>query len=176
MLMTPTISMAEQEREPAGSGTRFHLNLPLRLAILTAIAVLVYVLGTSFFSAARMEPLFYPYFRSLLHVTDSGQLFFYLSIVRWTAHFMEYFVLCLVLVWFVGLRPFTAMVICVALGAADEGHQYFIPDRTCSLLDLKYDWAGALTAFLLSVAAIRLRQAPRLKTNAAPEQQSRASV
>jgi VanZ family protein len=176
MLMTPTIGTAEQQRGPAGGTLKFHLGWPVRLAILTAVAIFVYVLGTSYFSAARMEPLFYPYFRSLLHVTDSGQLFFYLSIVRWAAHFMEYFVLCLVLVWFVGLRPVTAMVICIALGAADEGHQYFIPDRTCSLLDLKYDWAGALTAFLLSLAAIRLRRAPRLKTNAAPDQPSQASA
>ncbi|GEM_PF-3025799 len=172
--MTASIGAAEPQR--AGSAAKFHLSWVVRLAVLTAVAVLVYVLGTSFFSAARMEPIFYPYFRSLLHVSDSGQLFFYLSIVRWTAHFMEYLVLCLVLVWLVGLRPFTAMVICLALGAADEGHQYFIPDRTCSLLDLKYDWAGALSAFLLSAAAIRLRRTLRPKTAAAPEQQTATSA
>jgi VanZ family protein len=168
--------MAEQQPQPVPSAAPFRFDWRLKLAILTAVAALVYFLGTSLFSAARMEPLFYPYFRSLFHVSDSGQLFFYLSIVRWTAHFMEYFALCLLLVWIVGLRPFTAMVITVLLAAADEGHQYFLPDRTCSLLDLKYDWAGALIAFLLSLAVTRLRRAARVQMAAAPGQQSEISA
>jgi len=49
----------------------------------------------------------------------------------------------------------------VLLAAADEGHQYFIPDRSCSLLDLALDWAGAVTAFILVAAARRLRSRSR---------------
>ncbi len=112
----------------------------------------VYWLGTALFSAARMEPLFYPYFQSLLHAGTANELFWDLSIVRWSAHFLEYLVLCFLLARIVGLRPWLALLISVLAAAADEGHQYFIPARTCSLRDLGYDSAGAVTMFVLLTA------------------------
>jgi VanZ family protein len=134
------------------------LSWQVRLCVMIAVGALVYWLGTSWFSAKRMEPLFYPYFRSLLHAQTPVELFHYLSIVRWTAHFMEYFVLFLLLAWLVGLRPLTALILCTVLALADEGHQYFLPDRTCSPLDIKLDVAGAFTAFVLTLIVRRLRR------------------
>jgi VanZ family protein len=162
--------------QPNASAATVRSKWPLRLLIMFVVLALIYALGTSKFSAARMEPLFYPYFRSLLHISDSNQLFYYLSIVRWTAHSLEYFALFALLSWVIGLRPFTALAVTLLLAAADEGHQYFLPDRTCSLTDLKFDAAGAAAAFLLSLAVVRFRAAPRLKADPAPRENDRASA
>jgi VanZ family protein len=149
---------------------------PLRLLLVIVVGAVVYWLGTSLFSAARMEPLFYPIFRSVFHVNDAGRLFYYLSIVRWTAHFFEYFVLFVLLAWIVGLRPVTALILCVALAAADEGHQYFLPDRTCSFWDLKLDAAGAFTAFVLTLIARRTRRAAPHPAKSVSEETRQASA
>ncbi len=161
--------MAGTSNSAAGAA-RIRFGWPLRLGLFGAIVAIVYWLGTSLFSAARMEPLFYPLFRSWLHVTGDDQLFYYLSLVRWTAHFFQYFGLFLLLFWVLGLRPLTALILCVLLAVADEGHQYFLPDRSCSLLDIKLDAAGAATAFVLVVAARRIRVAPQLPTGPVSEQ------
>ncbi len=152
------------------------LGWPARLCLFTALMAMVYWLGTSLFSAARMEPLVYPLFRSLLHANRPDQLFYYLSLVRWSAHFGEYFVLFMLLVWVLGMRPLTALILCVLLGAADEGHQYFLPDRTCSLTDLKFDAAGAATAFILVAGARRFGAAPHPQTDPVSEQTGPASA
>ena len=152
------------------------LTGPLRLCLFVAIVALIYWLGTSLFSAARMEPLFYPLFRSLFHANGDAQLFYDLSLVRWAAHFGEYFVLFLLLVWVLGVRPWVALIVCVMLGAADEGHQYFLPDRSCSLWDLKLDAAGAVTAFILIAGARRLRAKPEPQAASVPEPTGPASA
>ncbi|MGH7782066.1 MAG: VanZ family protein [Candidatus Binataceae bacterium] len=136
---------------------------PSRLCLFIAVVAIVYWLGTSLFSAARMEPLFYPLFRSVFHADTDGQLFQYLSFVRWSAHYAEYFILFLALVWLVGLRPLTALTVCLLLAVADEGHQYFLPDRTFSLHDIKLDAAGAITAFILIFLGRRgIRRRPQI--------------
>jgi len=91
------------------------------------------------------------------------QLLVYDSFIRWSAHYLEYFVLLLFLVWALPLRPLTALIIAVTLAAADEGHQYFLPDRTCSLFDIEVDAAGAATAFILMITIRFLRGPSRLR-------------
>jgi len=166
----------EESREPTERTGSMRLSWPLRLCLLTAVVAVIYLLGTSLFSAARMKPLFYPYFRSLFHISAEGQLFYYLSIVRWTAHYVEYFVLLLFLVWLVGLRPITALLLCLLLALADEGHQYFLPDRSFTLLDLEIDAAGAATAFVLTIATRRLRATAHPETKALPDRTGPASA
>lgn len=134
------------------------VNWLTRVAALAALLGIVYLLGTSLFSAARMERLLYPLLGSWFHITDSAEQFHYLVALRLTAHYLEFFVLSLALVWIVGLRPFAAVIVSLLLAAADEGHQYLLPDRTFALRDLRYDAAGVLTAFVLAVAIRRLRR------------------
>jgi VanZ family protein len=150
------------------------LSYPSRVCLFAVLIAAVYFLGTSLFSAARMKPTFYPIFTSLLHVNGQRELFYYLSIVRWTAHYLEYFGLFMLLVWLLGMRPLAALLLCLLVAAADEGHQYFLPDRTCSLRDLGYDSAGAASAFLITLAASRLRAAPRSEAGVLPERTGRA--
>jgi VanZ family protein len=171
-----TLTVVQNGGEPGPRKGLATLSWPVRLCVMIAVGALVYWLGTSWFSAARMEPLFYPYFRSLLHAQTPRELFYYLSLVRWTAHFMEYFVLFLLLAQLVGLRPLTALIVCTVLALADEGHQYFLPDRTCSLLDIKFDVAGAFTAFVLTLIVRRLRRAATLPPKPVSEATQGASA
>lgn len=152
------------------------LNWPLRFGLFIAAMATVYCLGTSLFSAARMEPLFYPFFRSAFHTSDPGQLFHYLSVIRWTAHFMEYFVLFLLLAWLLGMRPAIALVICLLIALGDEGHQYFLPDRTFSTFDLRMDASGAFSALVLTTAIRRLRAARAPQAAVLPEETGPASI
>jgi VanZ family protein len=123
------------------------------MALFIVALASIYFLGGSLFSAARMTLLFYPLMRLVFHVTDRNQLYYWLTVVRYAAHYMEYFVLFLVLTWLVRLRPLTALILCLILAVADEGHQYFLPDRTCSPRDIAWDSAGALTAYFLTIIA-----------------------
>ncbi len=148
----------------ANAAGQIQLVWPFRLCVLAAIIAADYFAGTSLFSSSRMEPLFYPIFRSLFHISEASQLYDYLSALRHAVHSLEYFVLFLLAVWLVGLRPLPALLFCVLLAVADEGHQYFLPDRTCSLRDLNFDTVGAATAWVLTIAARRLRSAPHLQT------------
>lgn len=131
----------------------------IRLLLSIAAISTIYFLGTSFFSAARMRLLIDPVLGAIVRGDSGTQLLFFDNFIRWTAHYLEYFVVFLFLVWALRSRPLTALVIAVALAVADEGHQYFLPDRTCSLLDIKVDAAGAATAFILMITIRFLRGA-----------------
>jgi len=134
----------------------------LRPLLLIAVISSIYFLGTSLFSAARMRLLIDPSVSAAFHPDSGSQLLHYDYLIRWTAHYLQYFVVFLLLLWALRLRPLTALILTVALAAADEGHQYFIPDRTCSLFDLTVDAAGAATACILASGLRLLRGAPRL--------------
>ncbi|HEY2105835.1 MAG TPA: VanZ family protein [Candidatus Binataceae bacterium] len=162
--------------EAAGHSNAIRLGRPQRLCLFVAVVALMYWLGTSLFSAARMQPLFYPILRSWFHVSAAGQLFYYLSLVRWTAHYLQYFGLLVFLVWILGLRPLTALLLCLLIALADEGHQYFLRDRSFSLFDLKLDAAGAATAFILTIVTRRMRAAAHPESQALPERTGPASA
>jgi VanZ family protein len=152
------------------------MSWQLRMVLFVAALAVIYFLGTSLFSAARMGRLFYPMMKSVFHVSEPHQLFHYLTVVRLTAHYLEYFLLFLLLAWLVGLRPLTALILCLILAGADEGHQYFLPDRTCSPRDLGFDTAGALTAFILTITARRILATPRPDAKLASEPAKQASA
>ncbi len=132
------------------------------------IVAAVYFAGGSRFSTFRTQPLFDPIFASLFHTQDPDRLYVYFANLRYTVHFLEYFVMYLLAARLLGLRPRSALLLCIILAAADEGHQYFLPDRSCSSRDFSLDIAGAATALLTSAALSRrsrLEPAPaRAKT------------
>lgn len=92
------------------------------------------------------------------------------KIVRKAAHFGEYMILA-ALAWIAlyctcpfvreqerGRAGYTAVLIFTALYAAsDEIHQYFVPGRHGSGLDVALDTAGGAAACLLIIAIRRLR-------------------
>ena len=78
-------------------------------------------------------------------------------IVRKTAHFMEYFILGILL--FLNLRLYNldnkliiGIIFCFIYAVSDEVHQIFIDGRTPKLLDIFIDTLGAsLSLFILSL-------------------------
>jgi VanZ family protein len=148
-----------------------------RLLIVLAALALIYFLGTSPFSNRNSAALIRWTMEHLFHRNPNGQIFFLNNCLRWGAHYLEYFVLFLMLaVWPLRLRPLTALIITVAVGAADEGHQYFIPDRRCSLVDFEIDSFGAATAFFLTLALRRVRGAARVRVNPGSEETEKTSA
>jgi len=82
-------------------------------------------------------------------------------VLRKTAHFCEYGLLCLLL--YFPLSAYTkwprsgllAWLFAVLYAASDEFHQLFIPKRVGNLMDVGIDGLGALAAFGL-IALLRL--------------------
>ena len=147
------------------------------MLIFIAALTLIYFLGTSPFSNRNSAALIRWTMEHLFHRSPNGQIFFLNNLLRWSAHYLEFLVLFLMLaVWPLRLRPLTALIITVAVGAADEGHQYFIPDRSCSLRDFELDSAGGATAFILTLALRRVRGAPRVPAHPASEDTKKASA
>jgi len=68
--------------------------------------------------------------------------------VRKTAHALEYFGLCLLLNFALGVtllkfKPFTSFAVTVIYAATDEIHQLFVEGRACMLSDVLIDSCGA---------------------------------
>lgn len=76
-------------------------------------------------------------------------------VVRKSAHFLEYFVLGLLLQFV--LSTFKNLgykkIFCIAFGVlyaiSDEVHQYFVPGRACRLTDVLIDTAGVIVSVAL---------------------------
>ena len=71
----------------------------------------------------------------------------YSTLVRKTAHFVEYFLLgvivSIILVLLKVKEPIIAIFICFLYAVTDEIHQLFVEGRTCRLLDVIIDTLGA---------------------------------
>ncbi len=82
--------------------------------------------------------------------------------VREAAHFIEYAILFVLV--YAALKAFTdskriavyaGLVICFLYGCSDEIHQLFVPGRTCQLVDIVIDTAGAAAAAVVHLIFIR---------------------
>ena len=73
--------------------------------------------------------------------------------VRKLAHFTEYFILGVLVIFTVreyGIKNFfVPLVICILYACSDEIHQLFIKERTASVFDAIIDSCGSLTSILL---------------------------
>lgn len=99
---------------------------------------------------------------------------FYLSSRAWNGvpqiphidkvvHFCLYAGLAFLCAWSLGvtdrgarLQPaFIAFAITTTYGASDEIHQYFVPARSCDVMDLTADAAGAVVGVLIAILISR---------------------
>ena len=115
------------------------------------------------FSARSTHNYIDPVLRFLFgDLTPEGFRFWH-AVVRKTAHFVEYFVLAVLLVRALATPrlPVPATTVLLAIGmcamyaSADELHQYFVPSRGGSALDVALDTFGAATGALLFAATRR---------------------
>ena len=76
-------------------------------------------------------------------------------IIRKTAHFSEYFILCIlfyrVIIMYVSIRTTRVISIIATFiyALSDEVHQFFVPGRTCAFRDVLIDTIGGVTSILV---------------------------
>jgi VanZ family protein len=122
-----------------------------------AWGAIIFTLSTSAFSAANTARTIDPILRWLLPGMTAASIEVAHTLIRKSAHFMEYGVLFWLLVRGpMADRPYTALMLCVAYALLDEGHQTFVPGRSASLYDVALDSTGALFSHYLTTAIAEL--------------------
>lgn len=84
----------------------------------------------------------------------SEYLFIIAFVVRKLAHFSEYFILAFLTYNFikdfnVKYKVFIILIFCLVYASLDEVHQYFVPGRVMSIIDILIDFLGSLTAMYI---------------------------
>lgn len=116
-------------------------------------SVLLFVLSTSFFSAANTSRFIEPVLRLMLPAAGAGTIALLHGLIRKAAHFTNYAVLFWLLIRGpMAGRPYTALAMCIAYAMLDEGHQVLVPGRTASPYDIALDSSGALFGRFLNAA------------------------
>lgn len=99
---------------------------------------------------------------------DSEENWGMMVLLRKAAHFIEYFILTLLLI---NARLYRSdhvnaikmsMIIAVMYAFFDEAHQLLIPGRTGNVVDVMIDSSGVMVAAIIAVIILRLR---KVKTN-----------
>jgi VanZ family protein len=115
----------------------------------------IFTLSTSAFTATNTARIIDPILLWLISSLSGPSLGVAHALVRKSAHFTEYGILCWLLIRGpMAERPFLALMLCVAYALLDEGHQVLVPGRTASLYDVALDSTGAAFGGFLR-AAIR---------------------
>ncbi len=130
-----------------------------------AWAALIWVFSTASFSASSTSRFILPLLHWLLPQASPETLAMLHGVIRKSAHFIEYFILSLLLLRGVrGQRGgwklawgLAAVFIAACYAVLDELHQAFVPERTGSPLDSLLDTYGAAAAQLLAWAYALLR-------------------
>jgi VanZ family protein len=114
-------------------------------------AAVISGLSTDTFSAEHTSIVIVPILRWLFPHANAAMIETMHTLVRKSAHFTEYFVFSILLVW--GLRgpergwklrwAIWAILIAAGYAAFDEFHQSFVPSRTASPWDALLDTVGA---------------------------------
>jgi VanZ family protein len=127
-------------------------------AVVAAWMLFISVMSSDPFSAANTHRYIDPVLRYFFpDLTPSGFVFAH-SIIRKTAHFVEFFVLGGLSYW-ASRRSrsprwryrwaLQALAVSTGFALIDEAHQHFVASRTGSLVDSAIDVAGAAAALLL---------------------------
>ena len=117
----------------------------------------LFVLSTTFFSAANTSRIIEPILRFFFPMAASTTIGTMHGMVRKAAHFTNYGILFWLLIRgpMTG-RPYAALGFCVLYALLDEGHQIFVPGRTASLYDVAIDSSGALFSRFLNAAVAEI--------------------
>ncbi len=127
-------------------------------------AAVIWLFSTQAFTAEATAGFLLPFLRKLFPHASHETLWFMHSLIRKSAHFVEYFIFGLLVLRAIrGERRgwvlrwgLAALMIAAAYAALDEFHQSFVPGRTASPWDSLLDTTGALAAqFLAWLHALR---------------------
>jgi len=129
-------------------------------------AAIISIMSTDAFSAQHTASFFEPILRWFKPDLTAHQFLVIHHYIRKSAHFVEYFIFCLLL--YRGIRGFrmgwrwswglTALFIAFAYSALDEIHQAFVASRQASPYDSLIDSIGAFVAFTILWFWFRSRQ------------------
>ena len=117
--------------------------------------------------------LFHPHFSQMPEGQQMGILALWHTLIRKGAHFSEYAILGALLCNAIRTYRFSRFwrwAIPIAGSAiyamSDELHQFFVPDRVCSIVDVGIDTAGAIcgTAVFALIAFLLRRRKKHIKT------------
>jgi VanZ family protein len=148
----------------------FRKNL-IKYWLPTVLALsIVFWMSSGTFSARNTAPLIKPIVSFLAPEIPSQQVGLIHSLIRKAGHFTEYFILGLLL--FRAFRgrfsrsfswrcSFLAVVVVVLWAASEEFHQYFIPTRSSSAVDVGIDAAGGVLAQFVSALRCSFREKGR---------------
>jgi VanZ family protein len=123
--------------------------------------VVVLSLGSMYFAADHTWLWVRSTLTAVSHLTG-GDVREMHSVVRKSAHFMEYALLAVL--WFRALAwgppsrvaaRWLALCVCLTCAVVDETHQTFVPNRTASVRDIAIDGMGAAVA----LAVVKRREA-----------------
>jgi len=128
-------------------------------------AAFIFTMSTDSFSAQHTASFFQPIIRWFKPDLTAHQFLVIHHYLRKTAHFIEYFIFCLLLYRGVrGLRAgwqwswgLIALFIAFCYSALDEVHQAFVASRQASPYDSLLDSAGAFVAFAVLYLWFRRR-------------------
>lgn len=128
--------------------------------------VVISMLSGEGFSAENTNRYLDPILRYFFpRITPAGFILAH-SVIRKTAHFVEFFILGLLSYWAARRDraprwrlawSVQAMVVAITYALLDEAHQMFVPNRTGSIIDSLIDIGGALTSQLVLYGCLQRR-------------------
>ena len=118
----------------------------------------LFVLSTSFFSAANTSMIIEPILRWSFPSASMATITLLHALIRKAAHFTNYGILFWLLIRGpLAGRPYAALACCVIYACLDETHQIFSAGRGPSLYDVALDSSGALFGRFLELGGLRRR-------------------
>jgi VanZ family protein len=137
-----------------------------------AWAVVISVLSTGLFTQENTSRIIVPILHWLFPQVPRATLFEIHHLIRKCAHFIEYFILSLLILR--GIRGKTrethlrwallTILIVAAYASLDELHQVFVPGRTAAVADVLLDTTGGIAAQIVAAVValwVRLRDRRR---------------
>ena len=86
---------------------------------------------------------------NIFNITNTSTLSI---IIRKLAHYTEYLILGILVINLNNNKNkglYLSMIVCLLYAISDELHQYFVPGRSCQLVDVTIDFIGALTGIFI---------------------------
>jgi VanZ family protein len=139
------------------------------------VILMVLIEGTQRFSIENTADLVKPFWFSHFSSLPYQRFWEFVEALRKGGHLMGYGLVCLAFFgtsyWWLRRRPHSsngwvlknraagwALVLTMLLGAADEIHQRFVPQRTSTITDVGFDTCGGYFALMALFAILRLRE------------------
>ena len=86
---------------------------------------------------------------NIFHITNTSTLSI---IIRKLAHYTEYLILGILVMNLNNNKSksiYLSIIICLLYAISDEFHQFFVPGRSCQILDIAIDFLGSLTGIFI---------------------------